>query len=478
MQSHRNKQSARSGRQKLAKLDLLKVRLAAMLLLLCGLTALLAACAGGTAKSDAVTSPPSSPSTPGAPGSVPSVYFGMNPDVEVLQNPQLAPWPSFTMGSIRLWGTGTTWADIEPTSPTPDFTELDNWLSLAKSHGVTNIVYTFGKGTPPWISSNPTDSTCTNPESSNQTLGWCDPPSDVDSGDTSFKNFVTAIVQHVAGQIGAWECINEPDVPEEWTGTTAQTLTMCTDMYNIVKQYDPSALVLSPAPANGRGGAATGAGKAVPWLTSYLQAGGGKYADVIAFHGYSSPETDPELVSTLAQSIVSAASSNGVGSDPVWDTEVGFNNDTDPGDITDPDQQAAFTAVIYLLQWSDGISRMFWYSYGNGATGTLTNPGGSLNEAGTAYGVVEQWMVGSVLTTPCSASGTVWTCGFKNASGSQVLAVWDSGQSCTGGVCTTSNYSPSATYTQYVDLAGATHPISASNTATAPIGIKPILLEP
>ncbi|MGC1373969.1 MAG: glycosyl hydrolase [Candidatus Sulfotelmatobacter sp.] len=408
----------------------------------------------------------------------------MNPDVEVSMGQ--VPWPSsFYFGSIRLWGTDTTWADIEPSNPAstpPNWSGLDNWLSLAESHGVTNLVYTFGKGTPSWISSDPTDPTCTKPGSTNPTLGWCDPPSDVDSGDTSFKNFVTAIVQHVAGQIGAWECINEPDVSEEWTGTTAQTLTMCTDMYNIVKQLDPSALVLTPAPANGSSlEAETGNGKAVPWLTSYLQAGGGKYADVIAFHGYSRAlpptpiQTEPELVSNLAQSIVSAASSNGVGSYPVWDTEVGFNNDTDPGDITDPDQQAAYVAVVYLLQWSDGISRMYWYSYGNGATGTLTD-GSILNEAGTAYGVVEQWMVGSTLTSPCSASGTVWTCAFKNAKGTQVLAVWDAGQSCTGGTCTTSNYSPSATYTQYVDLTGATHTISASNTAQ--IGVKPILLEP
>ncbi|MGA7505350.1 MAG: glycosyl hydrolase [Candidatus Sulfotelmatobacter sp.] len=405
----------------------------------------------------------------------------MNPDVEVLQDPQLVPWPSFTMGSIRLWGTDTTWADLEPSPGQYTWTPLDNWLNLAQANGVTNIMYTFGKGTPPWISSDPTDTTCTKPGSTNPTLGWCDPPSDVNSGDTSFKNFVTAIVQHVAGQISAWECINEPDVAEQWTGTVAETLTMCTDMYNIVKANDSSALVVAPAPANGRdadGNCNGCTGKAVPWLTSYWQAGGAKVADVIAFHGYSSPETDPELVGTLAQNVVAAAASNGLGSYPVWDTEVGFNNDTEPGDITDPDQQVAFTAVIYLLQWSDGISRMYWYSYGNGATGTLTNTDGSLNEAGTAYGVVEGWMVGATLTSPCSASGTVWTCAFKNAKGTQVLAVWDAGQSCTGGTCTTSNYSPSATYTQYVDLTGATHTISASASNTAPIGIKPILLEP
>ncbi len=476
MQSRWNKQVLQSSRRKLAELDLFTVRLAISLLFVCGLTALLAGCAGGTAKSAATTPTPTP--IPTAPGSVPAVYFGMNPDVEVSMGE--VPWPTtFYFGSIRLWGTDTTWADLEPTEGSYDWSALDNWLSLAQANGVTNVMYTFGKGTPPWISSDPTDTTCTKPGSTNPTLGWCDPPSDVNSGDTSFKNFVTAVVQHVAGQIGAWECINEPDVAEEWTGTVSETLTMCTDMYNIVKANDPSATVVAPAPANGRdadGTCNSCTGKAVPWLTSYWQVGGAKVADVIAFHGYSSPETDPELVGSLAQSVVAAAASNGLSSYPVWDTEIGFNNDTEPGDITDPDQQAAFVAVIYLLQWSDGISRMYWYSYGNGATGTLTNADGSLNEAGTAYGVVEGWMVGSTLTSSCSSSGTVWTCNFKNAKGSQVQAVWDSGQSCSGGVCTTSNYSPSATYTQYVDLTGTTHTISASTTA--PIGIKPILLEP
>ncbi len=126
MQCRWNEQGSRSGWRKPAKLDLSQARLAALLLLLCGLTALLAACAGGTAKSAAVT-PPTPPTTPGAPGSVPSVYFGMNPDVEVLRDPQLVPWPSFTMGSIRLWGTDTTWADLEP-SP-GQYTYGPDWIT-------------------------------------------------------------------------------------------------------------------------------------------------------------------------------------------------------------------------------------------------------------------------------------------------------------------------------------------------------------
>lgn len=338
---------------------------------------------------------------------------------------------------------------------------MDQWLNLAAAEGMTDIMYTFGEGTPPWISSNPTDPTCSSAP------GWCDPPSDISTGDTSFKNFVTALVQHVAGQVAIWECINEPNAPNQWTGTIAQDLTMCTDMYNIVKQYDPAALVAMPAVANGDGTAAS-------WLTSYFQAGGAAVANTVGFHGYARPDSDPELISSYAQSIVSLANAYAVGY-PVWDTEVGFFNTTTGGGITDPDQQAAYTSVVFLLEWAQGVSRVYWYSYGNGATGTLTNSDGSLNEAGTAYVVTQNWMVGSTMSAPCAnVGGTVWTCGFTSAGAVQEQAVWDAGQSCNDGVCSYSNYRPSSIYQQYVDLEGNTHAITGG---AVQIGIKPILLQ-
>lgn len=67
------------------------------------------------------------------------------------------------------------------------------------------------------------------------------------------------------------------------------------------------------------------------------------------------------------------------------------------------------------------------------------------------------------------------------AAGAHVLCekpfVWDTAQSCSNGVCTTSTYTfppASPNYTHYVDLAGKNHTISGT---TVKIGYKPIFLE-
>jgi len=142
--------------------------------------------------------------------------------------------------------------------------------------------------------------------------------------------------------------------------------------------------------------------------------------------------------------------------------------------------QAAFLARFYLLHWSAGIARFYWYQWNNQIWGTLWKPdlndpsaSGSLLAPGIAYKNVSDWMVGAVLTSNCSATGSVWTCQFKRANGYQALAVWDASQSCSGGACTTSSFAFPTGYTRYSDLAGNTNMLVGS---TVDIGAKPVLL--
>jgi hypothetical protein len=101
-----------------------------------------------------------------------------------------------------------------------------------------------------------------------------------------------------------------------------------------------------------------------------------------------------------------------------------------------------------------------------------------VSKAGIAYAQTYQWMVGNTMTAPCRgpvppAKG-VWTCGLTKPDGTQLLAVWDTGQSCSGG-CSYSKYKPDAKYKQYYDLDGPSpHPVSGNSVE---IGAKPILLE-
>ena len=99
---------------------------------------------------------------------------------------------------------------------------------------------------------------------------------------------------------------------------------------------------------------------------------------------------------------------------PLWSTEGGWAQNST---VTDPDIQASWVARYYLLGWSSGVAEMYWFAYDSPTYGSLWTSGGGLNKAGTAYGQTYNWIVGSSLTTPCSVSGTVWTCGLTLADG-------------------------------------------------------------
>ena len=60
------------------------------------------------------------------------------------------------IGSMRLWDTATNWFQLCPTSDYSqcDWRHLDDWLAAAKSNGISEVLYTFGK-TPEWIYSEP-----------------------------------------------------------------------------------------------------------------------------------------------------------------------------------------------------------------------------------------------------------------------------------------------------------------------------------
>jgi len=372
-----------------------------------------------------------------------------------------------------LWDDGTNWQDSNTAAGVYNFSKLDAWLQIAQQHGVTDILYTFGK-TPPWASSNPNDQTCAGPSS---LPGSCDPPNDLNPDGTGtdqhWRDFVTAIVNHSASSpnahITSWDIWNEPSLPKKWNGTMAQLVRMAKDASTIIKATDPSALVTTPSPVDGGSGLS-----AAQWMTQYLAAGGNTYADVVTFHGYLSANglSAPENIASTVQDLASSRSSAGLSAKPLWDTESDWGRDSN---LPDPNQEAAFLARFYLVQWSNGVSRLYWYQYGNRAFGSLWLPGTGTNAAGIAYGTVYKWMVGATMKSSCSSAGSVWTCNFTKPGNVTAQAVWDASQTCSNGNCTTSSYTPSSSYTQYQDLAGGVTPISSGSTVQ--IGAEPILLE-
>jgi Ig-like domain CHU_C associated len=443
---------------------------------------------GGSAGSNAATitvvTPPAN--------AVPSSYMGMqmNGGIKGISGQQ--PWPVVPFGAVRLWDADVSWSNIVATTPpTPDmctsppydWTKLDGWLGQIPAHGA-DILYTFGR-VPAWASSAPNDATC------GSTPGSCDPPIDVNedgSGtDQLFKNFVACLVEHslqsAGGHIVYYELWNEMDNPPSWNGKLAQMVRMNADAIQIIQGHDPGAIILTPSVivegSTGRN-----------YLQNYLAAAASFLPSIgaIAFHGYvqmSGEPLVPENINTYLSETRSILASNGLGSKPLFDTEASWG---DPAvsnpNFTDPDMQAGFLARMYLLQWSENVSRFYWYQWNNKRDGILWTPDpndpsqpGTVVPAGIAYGNVYPWLVGTVMSQGCTNSGSVWTCELTSTtpSGYQALAVWDAAQSCSNGNCTTSNFSLPSLYVQYRDLAGNT--TSLSGQTQVPIGAKPILLE-
>jgi hypothetical protein len=399
---------------------------------------------------------------------VPDTFFGLALHPEVLIDK--VPWPSFPFGAIRLWDTETQWSLLNPSEGTYNFAELDSWLDMATQNGKTDIIYTFGI-VPQWASSNKNDQTCV---SGNSGPGSCDPPYDLNAdgsgADQIWQDFVTAIVANAAGRIKYWEIWNEPDCPYEWNGTNAQLVRMAKDAYAIIKAADPTAMVTTPSFVD------AGPGKSIDTaLPAYLAAGGGPYADIVAFHAYVNPalgQVPEDITKTVDQ--VTSSLTGSMTSKPVWNTEGGWTQNTA---LPNADMEAAFVARVYILQWFKDVGRFYWFQYGNTDTGTFWTSSG-LNAAGVAYGQVYDWLVGATLTGPCTVSGatsSVWTCPFTKPGGIQQMAVWDASKTCTGNSCGSSSYTPNSVYTKYTNLAG--NVTSFAPGATIQIGPEPILLQ-
>lgn len=194
-------------------------------------------------------------------------------------------------------------------------------------------------------------------------------------------------------------------------------------------------------------------------MNSFLSQGGASAIDIVAFHGYRNQKAE-DIVS-LVYHYKKMMADNGVSKLPLWDTEA--NNKM----AQSPEEQAAFMAKYFLLQWSKGVSRFLWYAYdGDPQWGRLFNPYNNQPlSVSRTYVEVYNWMVGATLVKACSAdTNGNWSCLFSRG-GKQSEAIWNS-------TSTTSVPVPSQ-FSKYRDLFGGTHAISAG---TVEVGNQPILL--
>ena len=385
---------------------------------------------------------------------IPAMFFGMT-----IYN-QTQVYPSVPIGYLGK-GDATTWPFIEQTEGVYNWTALDQYVAVAQQHGLP--FYWTNANIPKWAAADPT--TCTFYQG---THIYACTSMVAASKMAAFDTFLQTLVLRYKGQITMYELWNEPNVGNVFTGTIAQMVTLTKHVYNAVRANDPKALIAGPSSTDAN------------YLLAYFQAGGPRGVNLIDMHGYPDVGTNdvPEaIVGFKSVNIKINMASIGLQNKPIWDSENSWGG---PKANKDPDYRASFVARSLLEHWSVGLSRSFWYGWDEPVWGTLWTPTGGITPAGTAYGVVEGWMLGATMPYPCTENGgtvfkAVYTCDFTRTGGYQARAVFDTTQTCSNGVCTTSSYTPNTKYVQYRDITGAVYPITPGQIVQ--IGLKPILLE-
>lgn len=400
---------------------------------------------------------------------IPAGLFGMHMLHLHDGTPTSPGWPTVPIGSARInVDSGMSWYYRLERSPGQfDWKMLDAWLDDAWHHNA-DLVYTFGN-TPPWASR-------TGRESCDGS-GHANCPPKLEAWDA----FVRAIVEHnkqhvnpdgsVGGRIRYWELWNEPN-EGTYSGKHGfwydpadfRTLVeMARHLERQVKSIDPAAKVLTPAyTSSGRGE------HPAAQLKQYLDAGGGKYADIVSFHGYY--RDAPEDIVPYVAEIQKSMAAHGIAGKPLWDTEASWGWDKD---FADSNTQQAFVARSYALHYSLGVSRLYWYAWDGSAGrdvqgwGTLWDKTKGAHPAARAYGETYRWLVGATMTRRCAPrQGAVWSCALSRPGGYRATLVWS-----TAGAA---SYPRPPDEHQYRTLDGD---LVVTSGKTVPIGPKPILLE-
>lgn len=353
--------------------------------------------------------------------SAPDRYFGLHIhrlvklQTWVPEGNRRTAWPAVRFGSWRLWDAYVSWPFLEPKPDQWAFDVLDQYVDQAEKAGV-EVLLPLGLS-PTWASARPEERSGYGP-------GNAAEPKDMEL----WRRYVRKVATRYKGRIQAYEIWNEVNAKEFFTGTQDTMLELARIAYATIKEVDPNAIVVSPS--------VTGGGIHLKWFESYLQKGGGAFADVISYHFYV-PWGKPEEMLPLIQEAKAAMVRTGNGDKPLWNTETGWwmaNGDGTPDHesmakrpwkrLSVQSESGAYLVRAMLVGKTAGLGRFYWYAWDNlYGYGLLEPRSGRMKPAATAYDRVAHWHDDALATT-CTRQDSIWTCVIDQRQGDPIYVVW------------------------------------------------------
>ncbi len=283
--------------------------------------------------------------------------------------------PSFRIGAVRLWDSGTQWANIEPDRGEFDWTVLDREVAGAQNAGLP-VLFTLG-GTPRWAS--PAGRVGPYSNGSRTT-----PPDDLADWDA----LVAALVGRYHGRIEAYELWVLANDSHFYTGSVETLVEMTRRASEIIRAADPKATVVCP----GMGNLWTDGGRQV--LQRFAELGGYNYCNVAGIKLYQRGASDPpetmlDLVTTIDRVFHEA------GIHPrLWNTGTTY---LIPLQKSLTETQARNYAVRFFLVGvyarSVNLERMYFYNWGGtNIPIVLQAVGGAPTRAALAVEQLQRWL--------------------------------------------------------------------------------------
>lgn len=367
--------------------------------------------------------------------------------------------PGVTVGSVRLWDTGTSWRHIETSPGQFDFTALDAAVAAARNAGLRPMVV-LGQ-TPAFYASKP------------KAPGWYgDGASSMPKKLSAWKAYVTKVAKRYQTSVD-YQIWNEPNVIGFWSGTVGEMAKLtAVGSAAIDRAAGRKATVVAPSfPLRLK--------SQQKWFKQYWAAKvGGKsvagMVDVVSANLYPMADQAPEASMRLL-SIAKRALPTPARRKPIWNTEINYGLlGGDTAKQIPEAKQAAYVARTLLLNAASPVKRVYWYSWridGVANTHLVEDDGTTLTPAGRAWDVARGWIVGTDIasckvTTKGKLKG-LYTCTAR-VDKSEVRRIYWKPTGRAVKVAT------SRTTTAWADLEGTT--TAHSGRLTLPVGQAPVMV--
>jgi hypothetical protein len=401
------------------------------------------------------TSPPVSPASPPTYPTYSLDYFGMTSQNDMGGR----PWPDVPVGVLRTFD--SIWFEVEPEKGTWTFSRLDSDVALAqKSGGQIDLILS---STPTWASLQPTQ-----PSYPGEPLGQAAGPANIQDWIT----YVQTIATRYKGVVHDYECWNEPDNINSYTGTVEQLIAMCQAAHSTLKEIDPSITFSSPAFMWWFS----------PLVESYFSSGGIGSFDTLNFH-YSRDCSNPETLAPWVANYKALFAKYHLQSVPIWVSEFPYYVLSGP-DAKWPEPASAFppgscpldmhtsqeyVARMYIIGRTLGLYRIQWYAWADHLSAIVDDAGETDKPTTDAYRTVANWLMNTALVSSSRDAQGTWIVVIQTPGGNEEHILWnDEEATFTTAIPSTWNVQSAQ------DVAGISYAISSGNI---PVSGMPVFLK-